>query len=149
MASMRPLGLGVHDFQADHARTRELLMREGRAAVHEDGAEVLILGCTIEFGFYEEMQAQLGVPVIDAVLAPFKYAEFLAELAARFGWRPSRVWGSEAPPQEEVSAWKLFDAPPPVGVRMSTEKRKSLLRRMPSILREGGKIIGYKGTHQG
>jgi len=105
LASMRPLDLGVHDFQADHDRTCDRLLTEGRKAVQEDGAEVIILGCTAEYGFYKEMQEALGVPVIDAVLAPFKYAEFLADLAGRFGWHPSRMWGSEAPPQGEVIAW--------------------------------------------
>jgi allantoin racemase len=108
LASMRAVELGVHDFQADHQRTCERLLGEGRRAVQEDGAEVLILGCTAEYGFHRQMQAELGVPVIDAVLAPFKYAEFLAELAGRFGWFPSRVWGSQAPPEEEVVAWGLF-----------------------------------------
>jgi allantoin racemase len=121
LASMRPLDLGVHDFQVDHERTCDRLLTEGRKAVQEDGAEVLILGCTAEYGFNQEMQAELGVPVIDAVTAPFKYAEFLAELAGRFGWYPSRVWGSEAPPREELDVWGLFDRPAPVGNRLSGE----------------------------
>jgi allantoin racemase len=79
---------------------------------------VLILGCTVEYGFNQEMQAELGIPVIDAVTAPFKYAELLAELAERFGWYPSRMWGSEAPPQAELAAWGLFDEPAPVGRRI-------------------------------
>ncbi len=108
LVSMRPLDLGVHDFQADHNRTCDRLLAEGRKAVQEDGAEVLILGCTAEYGFHETMQAALGVPVIDAVLSPFKYAEFLVDLANRFGWRPSRMWGSEAPPEAELTTWKLF-----------------------------------------
>ncbi len=108
LVSMRPLDLGVHDFQADHNRTCDRLLTEGRKAVQEDGAEVLILGCTAEYGFHETMQTELGVPVIDAVLSPFKYAEFLVDLAKRFGWQPSRMWGSEAPPEAELSAWKLF-----------------------------------------
>lgn len=120
LASMRPLELGVHDFQVDHQRTCERLLTEGRKAIQEDGAEVLILGCTAEYGFNKEMQAELGVPVIDAVTAPFKYAEFLAELAGRFGWYPSRAWGSEAPPREEVEAWDLFSSPAAVGTRMSS-----------------------------
>jgi len=110
LVSMRPLDLGVHDFQTDHNRTCDRLLTEGRKAIHEDGAEVIILGCTAEYGFHETMQNELGVPVIDAVLAPFKYAEFLVELANRFGWRPSRMWGSEAPPEAELTAWKLFTA---------------------------------------
>ena len=108
LVSMRPVELGVHDFQVDHQRTCDSLLREGRKAVQEDGAEVLILGCTAEYGFHEQMQKELGVPVIDAVLAPFKYAEFLTELAGRFGWFPSRMWGSQAPPDEEVAEWGLF-----------------------------------------
>jgi allantoin racemase len=43
LASMRPLDLGVHDFQADHQATCDRMMAEGRKAVQEDGAEVLIL----------------------------------------------------------------------------------------------------------
>jgi allantoin racemase len=113
LASMRPLELGVHDFQADHQRTCDRLLTEGRQAIEQDGAEVLILGCTAEYGFHETMQAELGVPVIDAVLAPFKFAEFLAEAAHRFGWYPSRKWGSEAPPAAEIEAWQLFKQPLP------------------------------------
>lgn len=108
MASMRPLDLGVHDFQADHDRTCDRLLVEGRKAVQEDGAEVIILGCTAEYGFNEVMQDKLGIPVIDAILAPFKYAEFLAGLAGRLGWHPSRMWGSEAPPETELSSWNLL-----------------------------------------
>jgi allantoin racemase len=88
LVSMRPVELGVHDFQADHQRTCDRLLSEGRKAVQEDGAEVIILGCTAEYGFHEQMQTELGVPVVDAVLAPFKYAEFLAT------WR-SALAGSE------------------------------------------------------
>jgi allantoin racemase len=119
LASMRPLGLGVSDFQIDHALTCDRLLTEGRGAVEQDGAEVLILGCTVEFGFHEEMQAKLGVPVIDAVISPLKYAEFLAEAAKRFGWYPSRMWGSEAPPQSELAAWRVFEDAPPIGTRVS------------------------------
>lgn len=119
MVSMRPLELGVHDFQADRDRTCDRLMTEGRKAVQNDGAEVLILGCTAEYGFHQKMQDELGVPVVDAILAPFKYAEFLAELAERFGWYPSRMWGSESPPEEELAAGGLFDKPAPAGTRLT------------------------------
>lgn len=116
LASMRPLELGVHDFQADHERTTDRLLAEGRRAVEEDGAEVLVLGCTAEYGFNQKMQQALGVPVIDAVTAPFKYAEFLAETAQCFGWYPSRKWGNEAPPHDEIEAWDLFAEPMARGV---------------------------------
>jgi allantoin racemase len=108
LASMRSLELGVHDFQADKNRTEEILLDRGKMAVEEDNAEVLILGCTIEFGFHEKMQDALGVPVIDAVQAPFKLAEMFADTADRFSWHPSRKWGSEEPPLDEIKQWGLF-----------------------------------------
>ncbi|RCK72937.1 MAG: Hydantoin racemase [Anaerolineae bacterium] len=112
LASMRAVDLGVHDFQADEKKTCQKLIDEGRRAVEEDGAEVLILGCTAEYGFYQRMQETLGVPVIDAILAPFKMAEFMVELGQRLGWRPSRVGGSEAPPDSELRAWGIFEPLP-------------------------------------
>ena len=108
LASMRAVELGVHDFQADPKRTVSLLIEEGRRAVQEDLAEALILGCTIEYGFNEKMQDALGVPVIDAVVAPFKLAELLAETAGRFQLYPSRKWGSEPPAPKEVDSMGLF-----------------------------------------
>jgi len=112
LASIRSVDLGVHDFQADIARTSERLIREGRKAIEEDGAEVIILGCTGEYGFYKIMQDTLGVPVIDAMLAPFKYAEFMVELKDKIGWLPSRKGGSEPPPSSETDLWRIFEDSP-------------------------------------
>jgi len=112
LASMRAVDLGVHDFQADEEKTCQKLIHEGRIAVEEDGAEVLILGCTAEYGFYKKMQDVLGVPVIDAIIAPFKMAEFMVELGQRIGWRPSRAGGSEPPPKSEIQTWRIFEPLP-------------------------------------
>ena len=112
LASMRPLELGVHEFQQDPEETARRMLAEGKKAVENDGAELLILGCTIEFGFYKTMQEGLGIPVIDAVLSPFKLAETLGESALRFGWTPSRKGGCEAPPEEEASRWGLGQGTP-------------------------------------
>ena len=59
-----------------------------------------MLGCTAEFGFYEQLQDELGVPVIDATVAPFKYAELLGELT-RLGWTTSEAGGYAPPPKDE------------------------------------------------
>lgn len=112
LASMRSVDLGVHDFQADEEKTCQKLIHEGRRAVEEDGAEVLILGCTAEYGFYQKMQDVLGVPVIDAIIAPFKMAEFMVELGQRIGWQPSRAGGSEPPPDSDIQTWHIFDPLP-------------------------------------
>ena len=86
LMSMRPLNMAVLEFQAEAERTMEAMLREGRKAVEEDRAEVIVLGCSAEVGFHRRLQDELGVPVIDSALAPFKYAELLAETATRFGW---------------------------------------------------------------
>lgn len=109
LASFKPVDLGVLDFQADPERTERRLTAAAREAVEDDGAEVVILGCTAEYGFYEELQSRVGVPVLDAVTAPFKFAELLAELRA-FGWSPADVGGYESPPAEEIERWGLAAA---------------------------------------
>lgn len=109
LASFKSVDLGVHDFQRDKTETARRLKAAAREAIEQDLAEVIVLGCTIEFGFYQEIQAELGVPVVDAVLAPFKYAEFLVELRKRFGWSHSKRGAYESPPIEEIRSWKLAD----------------------------------------
>lgn len=112
LASFRSLGMGVDEFQRDHDVTRARILEEAHRAVRDDHAEVIVLGCTIEFGFFEEVQRQVGVPVIDAVVAPFKQAEHLAHLKRQFGWKPSRVWSCEPPPEDELKRFGLFQTPP-------------------------------------
>jgi Asp/Glu/hydantoin racemase len=118
LASMRTLDIGVVQLQAEPARTMQRIKEEAKRAVDEDGAEAVILGCTVEFGFHEEAQAEIGVPVIDAVCNPFKLAEHFAGLKQRFGWVPSRVHGCEAPPEHEIERFGLFREPPKVGNRI-------------------------------
>lgn len=101
-AGFRVLRMTVNEFQADPACTEDRILSEARKAVEEDGADVIVLGCTIEFGFYRKVQDELGVPVIDAIVAPLRYAEFLADIDARHGWSTSRALGYERPTQEEL-----------------------------------------------
>lgn len=118
LASLRPLGMGVDDFQRDHALTRRRIIEQARRAVEDDGAEAIILGCTIEFGFFEEVQREIGVPVIDPVVAAFKVAESMAGMKRRFGWRPSRVGSCEPPPEDEIQRFGLFQSATPIGNRV-------------------------------
>jgi len=107
LASFKSLDMGVYDFQKDPKETARRMRAAAKEAVEKDGAEVIILGCTIEFGFYKELQEEFQVPVIDAVLAPLKYAEFLVDLRDRFGWSHSKVYGYQSPPRDEIESWKL------------------------------------------
>ena len=106
LTSFKAIGLGVYDFHKDEEETKRRLINAAREAIAE-GAEVLILGCTIFFGFYKELQKIVGVPVIDPVIASLKYAELLVEVKKISGWSHSKVYEYEPPPESEIKAWKL------------------------------------------
>lgn len=108
LASFKSIDMGVHDFQRDRNETVRRIKQAAQEAKEKDGADVIILGCTIEFGFYHEVQAEIGIPVIDASIAPLKYAEFLVEINQKFGWGHSKLYGYQSPPNEEIEAWNLF-----------------------------------------
>lgn len=113
--------LGVNDFQKDHAETERRLIEAGRKAVEEDYAEALILGCTLEVGFYRHVEERLGVPVVDPSIAALKRAEYAAVLRRQCGWKPSRKWSCEAPPEEEIARFGQFDTNEPFGSRIVVE----------------------------
>jgi allantoin racemase len=117
LASMRSIDCPVCQMQVDPAKTKKKIQEAARRAIDEDGAEAIILGCTMEFGLFRELQEILGVPVIDPVFAAFKECEFAAGLQAAYGWSPSRV-GSGAPPSEaDLKRFRIFDRAPPIGNR--------------------------------
>ena len=118
LSSFRSVDMGVEDFQRNPEATQKALIEQAQRAIREDGAEAIILGCTIEFGFYQELQKILGVPVIDVVVSTFKMCEHLAGMKHQFHWRPSRVGSCEAPPQEELQRWGVFETEPPIGNRI-------------------------------
>ena len=76
-------------------------------------AESIILGCTLEIGFYQELQSFLlsefstTVPVIDCSVAAFKAAENAA-LLKQWGWKNSRVWGMQPPPESELADFGIL-----------------------------------------
>ncbi|MGY8990522.1 MAG: aspartate/glutamate racemase family protein [Rhodospirillales bacterium] len=110
--------LGVTEFQEDHDRTQRCLLDAGRRAVEQDYAEALILGCTMEVGFYSQVEECLGVPVIDPSIAALKRAEYGAILKRDCGWTPSRKWSCESPPELEMIQIGAFDTDTPFGGRI-------------------------------
>jgi len=102
IASWRVLGLTVPDM-LDREKTQAAILREAKAAVEEDMAEVVCLGCTGMAGQAKHAQEELGVPVLDPVLMGLKMAEMKATLWKRFGISHSKIGGYEAPPYDELS----------------------------------------------
>lgn len=107
LASFRTIDLGVPEYHQDEEETAKRFYEAGRRAIEEDGAEVIVLGCTASSGFYAKLQERLGVPVIDSALAAIKYAEYLVDLRDSFGWSHSKLGGYESPPEEEITGWGL------------------------------------------
>ena len=113
LVSFEAVDLRVEEFHADPVRTREKLERAAYDAVARRRAESIILGCTLEVGFFRHLQdylaAELGafVPVIDPSIAALKAAENAA-LARRVGWRNSRVWGMQPPPEDQLASFGLL-----------------------------------------
>jgi allantoin racemase len=103
--------MGVPEFQADPAVTEKRIQEQAERAIEQDRADVIVLGCTIEFGFFRSLQTHLGVPVVDATVAPLLYAEMLADAGTRFGWHISPALGYGTPSVEEAGRF-LRGRPP-------------------------------------
>lgn len=80
LASTRYIEMPVLDLHKDEEKTLEALVEQGRKAIDEDGAQVLILGCTGMTGMAEKLSEEVGVQVIDPLPAAVKFVETLASL---------------------------------------------------------------------
>ncbi|WP_103070216.1 aspartate/glutamate racemase family protein [Aquimarina sediminis] len=109
LASFRSVGMTVSQFQEDHKLTEQKLIEATQLAIEKDGAESIILGCTLEFGFYEKIQNMLRIPVIDPSIAALKQAEQAAILKNKYSWKPSRKWSCQAPSEQDIKRFQLFD----------------------------------------
>lgn len=96
MASIRPLGLSVAELDREPQRTKAAGMDLARRMVEEDGAEVIIMGCAAMAGYSDELERQLGVPVLDPLVVALKFVEAIVDM----GQSHSRV-GLYAPPASE------------------------------------------------
>ena len=55
------------------------ILEEGRKAVEEDGAEVILLGAGMMVGYSEELQRKLGVTIVDPITCAVKTMEALIQ----------------------------------------------------------------------
>jgi allantoin racemase len=80
IVSIRAVDIPVLDLQQDKEKTAVALYEEGKKALEEDGAEVLVLGGTCMTGMAERLSKELGVKVIDSLPTAVKLAETLVSL---------------------------------------------------------------------
>ena len=113
LASFQAIGMRVADFHKDPEATTLALEAAAVEAVGLHKAESIILGCTLEVGFYKVLQEFLdhnygcNIPVIDCSVAALKAGENAA-LAKHVGWNPSRIWGMQPPPESELEAFDIL-----------------------------------------
>ena len=109
LVSVRSFGIDANDLYVDRTapeKTRQTILETARCCVEEDGAEVLIAGCTLAGSVLskearENPQTQ-PAPIIDGMLPGFKMAEVMATLGA-VGLPPvSRLGVYEQPPVEDL-----------------------------------------------
>jgi allantoin racemase len=93
MASIRPLGLSVAQLDREPEKTKAAGMTLARRMVEEDGAEVIVMGCAAMAGYSDEIERELGVPVLDPLVVALKMTEAIVDM----GQTHSRV-GLFAPP---------------------------------------------------
>jgi allantoin racemase len=102
LASIRAVGIPVLELD-DHARLLRALVDQSVKAVEEDGAHVIILGCTGMAGLAREVEKGLNkrgigdVPVIDPGILALKIAEALADMGLSHSKRSYPF-----PPQKEI-----------------------------------------------
>lgn len=83
LASIRVITVPVLEIFGDEERVQALLIREAKRAVEEDGASVLILGCTGFYGCADAMSAALEedgnqIPVLDPIPVTVQFAAAMA-----------------------------------------------------------------------
>jgi allantoin racemase len=103
-ASVRTTGLRVLDLESEGEGTVEkAIEHEALAAVKQDGAEVICLGCAGMTGFDKALEQKIGVPVLDGFVCALK----LLELFEQYGLRHSKILTYSAPLSKELTGLPL------------------------------------------
>lgn len=99
--SVRCTDLSVLDTEHERDTTFTGLLEVSRAAIEEDGAEAICLGCAGMGGLAERLEEELPVPVVDSVGAGAVLAESLVQL----GKRTSKVMTFKDPEPKEIKGY--------------------------------------------
>ena len=83
VVSIRTTPLCVLDIERDPGTSWQMVRDDARRAVEEDDAEAVLLGCAGMAEFAESIEEELGVPVIDGVVAAVKFAEGVVDLGKK------------------------------------------------------------------
>ena len=116
LASHRPIGIDANDLYPD--KTSEDIVyakavEVSRQCVQQDGAEVIIPGCTLMGSVLthrlEDPFEVIGAPVLDGMVTGFKMAEMMADICNLTNVPPvSRTGFFQFPPKGDFDALRTF-----------------------------------------
>jgi allantoin racemase len=107
-ARVRAADVAVLELEIPGSAARGRISREIDRAIHEDGAEAIVLGCAGMADLAAELTREHALPVIDGVAAAVKLAESLVALGLRTSKR-----GGYAPPLPKHYRGNWLTASPP------------------------------------
>jgi len=96
--AFRPIGLTVLGVMDDRVSAKDLIAKNCEQSLKETGAEVIVMGCSGFSGLRKDLEKQLGVPVIDPVVAGVHVCAALADM----GLAQSKFTTFRVPPQFEI-----------------------------------------------
>jgi allantoin racemase len=99
-ASIRCTPLTVLEIEEDIERTKRMMVDEARAAIEDDDAEAILLGCAGLGPIDKTMREALGVPVLDGTACAIKLVEGLHA----YGLKTAKVKAYLAPEPKELVA---------------------------------------------
>lgn len=106
---VRASDVPVLELEEADSRARGLIRAEIRAAIAEDKAEAIVLGCAGMTDLAASLSEEFGLPVLDGVAC----AVAMAEAIVRVGYSTSRLGGYAAPPAHKLPAdWATAAATP-------------------------------------
>jgi Asp/Glu/hydantoin racemase len=113
--SQRPFCIDANDLYPDQTAPKAVIdavVEVARQCVEEDGAEVVIPGCTLAGSILthdvKDVESVIGAPVLDGMVTGFKMAEMLADLHRAGISTVSRRGFFEKPPHEDMATLRNF-----------------------------------------
>jgi len=136
LASVRPVNIPVLELDRDRERLMEALVEQATRAVVEDGAHIIIFGCTGMKGLAQRLEQALAergytVPVIDPSLAALKLAEALVDAGLSHSKRTY-----PAPPPKEVVGYPQKASEGPAVSHPGELRRRARIRVIIPVVGE-------------
>lgn len=96
--AVRPIGITVLGVMADRVSAKDLIAKNCEQSLKETNAELIVMGCSGFSGLRSELERQLGVPIIDPVVAGVHVCATLVNM----GLSQSKLSTYRTPPPFEI-----------------------------------------------